>query len=400
MKKLFRIGSGLFVYSIIPILTWIVLSHILGDNRIANVFSITYAIQYIQQILKCHFGSGANIRKEKEKNSNSVWNSIFWGTIFTSIIFAILLIFVDNYIIFMGQEVEFYRNYIIYGISLLFLQTLFSLIMEKLYFEDKEKLATIHLTAFNLTSFVVFILSVLIFPNTLIALLITIGVLLIYVICLYVWQFEKFKINFSFFKNFKYESANIVSSTFLLITYLFGYKIAFSAGPEYLLALNIICMCTDTQWDMLNAVSIVAKVDISKNRYEYKKSLKNAYIYTCVVVATSISMSLIVSIINDVVLHIALIYLVFQVINMLLYPYITILSTYTQLEYSATLNTIINLTTKGLRTLLSVFVISPFCTEIGQITATVIAFVVFAIIRATKYKIEDKQLIVKRKNKI
>ncbi len=67
MKRLFRIGSGLFIYSIIPILSWIVLSYVLGDNRISNVFSITYALQFVWAILKHQFGSGANIRKEKEK---------------------------------------------------------------------------------------------------------------------------------------------------------------------------------------------------------------------------------------------------------------------------------------------------------------------------------------------
>ncbi len=262
MKKLFRIGSGLFIYSIIPILSWIVLSFCLGDSRISNVFSITYAMQFVWTILKCLFGSGANIRKEKENNSNSVWNSIFWGTIFSALIFAIPLIFVDKYIAFFGQDIEFYRIYVIYGIALLFLQTLFSFIIEKLYFEDKEKIANIHLFAFNLITFSVLILFSLIIPNTLVALLLTLSVSLIYVICLYVWQFEKFKIDFTFFKNLKYESANIVSSIFMLIIYLFGFKIAFSAGEEYLVALNIIGLSTDTQWDMLGAISTVAKVDI------------------------------------------------------------------------------------------------------------------------------------------
>ena len=114
MKRLFRIGSGLFIYSIIPILSWIVLSYILGDNRIANVFSLTYAIQFVWLILRSFFGSGANVRKEKENNPNSVWNSIFWGTIFSILIFAIPLIFVDKYIAFFGQDVEFYRIYVIY----------------------------------------------------------------------------------------------------------------------------------------------------------------------------------------------------------------------------------------------------------------------------------------------
>ena len=167
MKRLFRIGSGLFIYSITPILSWIVLSYVLKDNRIANVFSFTYAIQFVWSILKCLFGSGANIRKEKEDNKNCVWNSIFWGTLFSLIIFSIPLILVDEYISFFGQDVSFYRIYVIYGIALLLLQTLLSFIIEKLYFEDKEKTANIHLFSFNLMQFIVLILSNLLISNTL-----------------------------------------------------------------------------------------------------------------------------------------------------------------------------------------------------------------------------------------
>ena len=224
--------------------------------------------------------------------------------------------------------------------------------------------------------------------------------LLIYIICLYVWQFEKFKIDFTFFKNFKYESANIVSSVFMLIIYLFGFKVAFSAGAEYLAALNIIGLCTDTQWDMLGAISTVAKVDISKNRYDYKKEVKNAYVYSSVVIASSIIMSIILSVVNKVVIEIAIVYLAFQVLDMLLHPYKSILSIYTQLEYSATLNTIISFTLKGLRTLLSVVILSPYCTEIGQLLQGALTFIIFAIIRIAKYKVDDNKLIVKNKNLI
>lgn len=153
MKRLFIIGSGLFIYSFIPILSWIVLSDVCGDSRIANTFSIIYVIQFFWSILKSFFGSGANIRKEKEHDENAVSNGIFWGTIFSTIIFSCLLIFVDDYILFFGQDVNFYRNYVIYGILLLYLQTLFSILLEKLYYEDNEKIANIHLFLFNLLNF-------------------------------------------------------------------------------------------------------------------------------------------------------------------------------------------------------------------------------------------------------
>lgn len=106
-------------------------------------------------------------------------------------------------------------------------------------------------------------------------------------------------------------------------------------------------------------------------------------------------MALILSLVNDIVLHIALVYLTFQVLDMLLHPYKSILSIYTQFEYSATLNTIISFTLKGLRTLLSVVILSPYCTEIGQLLQGALAFIIFAIIRIAKYKVHNKKLVVK-----
>ena len=279
----------------------------------------------------------------------------------------------------------------------MFLQTLFSFIIEKLYFEDNEKIANIHLFAFNLTTFLVLILSNLLISNTLVALLLTLGVLLIYIICLYVWQFEKFKIDFSFFKNFKYESANIISNFFMLIIYLFGFRIVFSAGEEYLVALNFVCLCTDTQWDMLDAISIATKIDISKGRFEYRRLVKNAYFYTLIVVLSSVIMTFSLFNFYNAKFIIVIQILIFQVIDMLFAPYHRVLSKFIQIEYSPALMTILSLVLKIVRTILSVVIISPYCTEIGQIVQGGLMFVSLLLIRFTKFRFEDNKLIIKQK---
>ena len=55
MKKIFRIGLGLFIYSIIPIVSWIFLGLILNDSKITNVFTITYPLQFVWSILTFFF---------------------------------------------------------------------------------------------------------------------------------------------------------------------------------------------------------------------------------------------------------------------------------------------------------------------------------------------------------
>ncbi len=400
MKRLFRLGLGAFICSIIPILSWIVLSYIVGDNRVSNVFSIIYAVQFVGLILRGFFGSGANIRKEREKDKNAVWNGILWGVIFSSLIFLCLLIFVDKYIIFFGQDVEFYRNYVIYGILLIFLQTLLSLIIEKLYFEDKEKLANIHLFGFNFVGFVVLILSAMIIKNILIALILTLCFLLVYILALFVWQFEKFKVDFKFYKNFRYESANVVASIFMMIIYLFGYKMVFNFGVEYLVAINLITLCTDTQWDMQEAIRTVARVDIAKGRYNIKKELKNSYVYTASLVMLSTIMFLVLFPSRGVRLGVCLIYLAIQFVDMFLYAFEMIMATFTQLEHSARLNTFIKIVLLGIRTIISIFVISPYSTEIAQLVQCVLGFIIFLIIRLLKYKVDGNSLIVKINTKV
>lgn len=395
MKRLFRIGSGLFIYSLIPILSWIVLSYTLGDSRISNVYSLTYAMQFVWMILKSFFASSANIRKHKEQQSNATWNGIFWGTIFSAIIFAIPLIFVDNYISFFGQDEELYRIYVIYAIVQLFIQTMFSFIIDKLFFEDKDKIANIHLFAFNILNFVLVVVLTLLIENTLLAFIITLAILFIYVLALYIWQFEKFKIDFSFFKNFKYESASIVSSIFMMLIYLFGFQNVFSTGEEYLIALNLVTLCTDAQWDCLGAISTVAKVDISKNRYNYKQELRNSYFFTLIVIASSLVMTFALFFLFNASLLLVLIFIAFQVFDFLTTPISDILAVFTQLEYSPVLNTIISLSTKAVRVLLSVVIMSPFCTDIGQVVEAVLLLGTLLIIRFTKYKVSEGKLLVK-----
>ena len=386
MKRLFRIGSGLFIYSLVPILSWLALSYILGNSDIANTFSIVYCMQFVWAVFVSFFAIGANIRKEKTKAPNAVEGSMFWGIIFATIVFAIPLIFVNGYISFFGQNAEFYKVYVIYGILLLFLQTLLSFVVQKLYFEDREKTANLHLIIFNVINFAVLSIVALIFKNAVVSTVSTLVVLAAYVVVIYCCYVKKFKIDLKFYKNMKYQSAGIVNAVFMFIIYLVGYKIAFSAGAEYLMAINIVAMSTDTEWDVLGAIETVANVDISKGRYNYKKEVKNAYIFTFIMIAIAAGCCILLAHLNHVAITLALAFLAFQVADMLLDPLLTIWTTYCQIDYSATVATASSITAKVLRTLLSVLIISPFCTDIGQVAESVLLIVILLIVRFKKFK--------------
>ena len=396
LKRIFKMGSALLIYSIVPILSWIVLSLIYKDSRIENVFSITYPMQFAWSVAVALFGTAANIRANKEQNENHIYSSAFWGIIFSAIVFVVPTIFADNYIAFFGQEPEIYKDYVIYAFVLTILQVIFSLVVEKLYFEDKEKQANLHLFIFNLTNFAVLVISNLIFMNFVISMIITLSVLFVYVAVLCILNFKKFKIDFSFCGNFKYESANIVSYIMMFLIYFFGLKNAFCAWPEYVLALTTVSLCNDAFWDSMGAISKIAKIDLSKKRYNYKQEIKNASIYTAILIAISCASTIGLTFLNGAKLPIVIVYLSFQVFDMACDPFRQIMSTYTQLEYSPRLNTIINFIYKGIRVCLSVFIISPYCTEIGQVSQGLLLLISYIVIRAVKYKVVDGKLCTKK----
>lgn len=399
MKRLFYIGSGKFVFSLFPVLSWFILSLILQDANALNVFSLTYSIQFISSFLKSLFSTGANVRANKKKDPNAVWNGIFWGTIFSVAVFAILLIFVDKYIEFFGLNVSTYRDYAIYGIGFYFLQTTFSFIIEKLYFEDKEKMANVHQIVFNVVNICLVSVLALCLVNKLLAFIITLSVLTVYVVVLYVWQFKKFKIDFSFVKNIKYDTLDLISSVFMCLIYFFGLRTVFSAGEEYLVAINIVTLATDPQWDCLDAIATVVKVDLSKNRYQYKKELKNAYLFCLIVVLSSVVMSFSLALAYGASLVLVTIYLSFQIVDMLSHPYQKILGVYTQIEYSPIIPVAIDISAKVVRTFIATIIISPFCTDIAQVVDCVILMSI-CFVRIFKFKVVDGKLVLKRKNNI
>ncbi len=398
MKRLIRIGSGVFVNSIIPILIWVVLPLILHDDKISNTFSITYSIAFLFMVFKSIFASGANIKKEKEGDKNAVLNGMFWGIVISVAFSLFFLLKIDNFIGFFGEDVVFYRPFVIYGFLFNLLQYLISLVSEKLYFEDKEKLANKHLFAFNALSITILVIFTLLIENIMLAMLLSIVIPAIYVAALFVWQFEKFNIKFNFLSTIKYESANIFSTILMFIIYFFGLKTVVVSAPEYLAAFNFASICSDAQWDMYAAVEVAAKVDICKGRFDYKQQMKQGYLYTLFLMATSIVMAAVVLCFQSLVVWLAIVYLAFQILDMPLYASRLIQSTYIQLEHSATLNTSILLATKVLRTLLSVVILSPYCLEIAQISVGVVNFVIYFGLIYALYKVENGKLV--RKNKL
>lgn len=397
MKRLLRVSFDSAFFSFIPILSWFVLG-ILVDKNLINVFTITYPIQFICALLKCIFGVAPNIGKEKENDSNAVMSGIVIGSIIGLIVFGIFVINIDSYLQFMNADPMIYRTFTLYSIISLYIQLIFGLIIQKLYFEDRNKDANKYTISFNLLNFIVLTLSSILFENQYYILITTISAILIYVIFMLFKESEKFNFSFKIFKYIKYDSVDICNNILFFIIFILGLSNANSFGAEYMLALNFVALITDTQWDAFDAISTVAKIDISKNKFNYIEHRKNAYKLLLLLMITSLIMFSIMHSFYNLNLLLVGIYFLFELVNFIIYPSYRIKTCFLQLEYSSVKTTINKFIASFGRTLISLLK-TPFCTGIGQCTSSIYQFISINIIFKRNFVIvNDGTIKLKKEN--
>lgn len=394
MKRLLRISFNLAIFSFIPILSWFALGLIV-DKNLTNVFTLTYPIQFIWAMMKSIFGTGANISKEKDKNENAVLSGMTLGIIIGFVIFGFIVLNIDKYINFMNMEVSIYKEFAIYSVIQLYIQLIFSFVLEKLYFENKNKLANKYCITLNFLNFIVLVISSLIFKEKMSIVITTLLVISIYVFIVTINQYKKFRFNCNILNFIKYDSVEIFNSFAFFLIFLFGLSNALEYGYKYMIALNFIALITDTQWDSFSAISTVAKIDISQNKFNYKEHIKNAYRLLWIFITTVILMLITLYRLYELDLIITLIFLSFELVNFIIYPIYNIKTCYLQLEYSAVKTTTNKITSNILRMMISLLK-TPYCTGIGQVCSSIYQFITINIMFYKSFGINEYGNVIKK----
>lgn len=394
MKRLLRISFDLSLLSFIPIISWFLLGIIIDKNLI-NIFTLTYPLQFIYYIIKSIFSTGANISKEKDKNQDSVMSGLLIGFIVSIIIFTIILLNVDNYIKFMNMSTQIYKNFTIYSILQLFISLEFAMIQNKLYYEEKNKLANKYSLIFNLLNFILLIGTSLITKNQMTIITMTLIPLVLFTIYVYTRNSNKFKLNINILKCIKYDSVELFNNIAFFLIFLFGLSNALEYGEIYATALTFISLITDTQWDTADAIVVASNIDISKRKFNYKEHIKNAYKLLVILFGTSLIMFSILYSFYDLNFKITMVYFSFEIINFLLYPIYRIKTCYLQLEYSAIKTTSNKMIASILRMSMS-FLKTPYCTGIGQVCSSIYQFVTVSLMFRNNFKIDKKGYVIKK----
>ena len=394
MKRLLRISFDLSLLSFIPIISWFLLGIII-DKSLINIFTLTYPLQFIYYIIKSIFSTGANISKEKDKNENVVMSGLVLGTIISIIIFTIILLNVDNYINFMNMDINTYKNFTIYSILQLFISLEFAMMQDKLYYEEKNKLANKNSVIFNLINFVLLIGTSLITKNQIIIISTTLIPLLLFTIYIYIKNSNKFKLNINLLKCIKYDSVELFNNIAFFLIFLFGLSNALEYGESYATALTFVALITDTQWDTFDAIKEAATIDISKGKFNYKEHRNNAYKLLSILFGSSLVMFGILYSFYDLNFKITMIYFSFEIVNFLVYSIYRIKTCFLQLEYSALKTTSNKILALILRMSISLLK-TPYCTGIGQVCSSLYQFITVSIIFKLNFNVDKTGKVLKK----
>lgn len=394
MKRLLRISLDLSLLSFIPIVIWFLLG-IIVDKNLINIFTLTYPLQFIYYILKSIFSTGANISKEKDKNDNAVMSGLLIGTIVSIIIFSIILINIDGYITFMNMDISTYKIFTIYSVLILFIDLEFAMLLDKLYYEEKNKLANKYSLIFNISNFLLIVGVSLITKNQIVIITSTLIPLALFTIYVYLKNINKFKIKLNILKCIKYDSVELFSNISFFLIFLFGLSNALEFGEKYALALTFVALITDTQWDTTDAMVTAATIDISKNNFNYKEHIRNGYKLLGILFGTSLFMFVLLYGFYDLDFKITMIYFSFEIVNFLIYPIYRIKTCYLQLEWSAFKTTSNKIVASMLRMFMSLLK-TPFCTGIGQVCSSVYQFITVSFFFKKNYKVDSKGIISRR----
>lgn len=391
MKRLLKISFDSLFFSLMPILQWFLLG-LLIDKNLINVFSITYPLQFMYSLIKSIFGVAPNIQAEKESNKNSVMSGLVLGIFFTFLIFGLFAINVDNFIRFMNMDVQIYHNFCLFSIAQLGLHGIFAIMIEKLYYEEKNTTANVHTILFNTISIISLVIFSLITKNQMIIISGVLLIILTYLIIMFILEFNEFKMDFRVFRSIKYDSVDALDSVLFFFIYFFGLSNASTYGVEYLAALNFVALITDCQWDSFAAINEAAKIDLAKNKYDNRKSLKNAYCLLFILYSAIFLMFIIMYNGYELNLGLVAIYLSVEIFDLAIYPIYSLKTCYLNLEYSSVKMTTNMFIASGIRVAVS-FLPMPFCTSLGQLVSSIYQLITTNIYmkKFKKIKCEEKE---------
>lgn len=214
----------------------------------------------------------------------------------------------------------------------------------------------------------------------------------LFVICFFIYNSKISFKDFNIYQFIKYDSTSAFSHLLFLITYFIGLSNSFSFGEEYVLALSFFTIITDVQWDISYNVGTIAKIDISQGYFNYKTHRKNALLLSLILNISIILLFFILYPFYTPNIYIVLIFTIPTLIDLFVVPFYELKKIYLHINYSPLKVTVIVQIANVLRTLCS-FLLTPYCTLIGQEVTIYLQLIIINTLFFKKYKIVGDEII-------
>lgn len=247
------------------------------------------------------------------------------------------------------------------------------MIIQKLYYEGKNKESNKINLIFNITNFILILLLTSFLKDS-IAIFLALFIDSIIVVIIFLRNYQRTKFCFMIKQNIQFTSFKILQNIAMFLIYGIGFGNSFSYGEKYATAINFESLTTDAQWDMLDSVDTASKIDLSENKFNYKESLKNAYKLLAILISSTIIMNFVLYWYFKPDLTILIIILGVQIIDMLVDPLKVFRWSYMQINDNKAKHNIFYVLSRGIRLLCS-FIPSAFCTYIGQVFSMIYLYV-------------------------
>lgn len=378
----------MLLISALPLLTWILLG-IIVKSEIANVFSLTYPLQFIYVLLILVFAVGANITARKIRDKNVVGTNLVVGTVVIGGVTALICLMIDGYLEWMGVEAETYHDFSIYCIIRCFLTSVIQMISQKLYYDNEIKRTNTMNIIYGLVDFMMIVgLSAVV--DNVFAIVVTLLTDATIVMIFFGMYYEKGKFSLRLWDNVKNTSFEILDNLGMLFSYGLGLANSFSYGKEFLNAINFETLVTDAQWDMLNeSVGTVAKVDITERKLNYKKLRNEAWGLVGIFAGTTLIMTIVLYWYYRPELWILVVLLVVQFVDMIVCVMNDLRLGYMQIRDNRIMHNGMILLTRGVR-IACALIPTGFCVYIGQLVSTFLKYV-YARWVCRKFKVFRKE---------
>lgn len=290
MNKLIKLGASVCFQSVAPIIIFALLGVILGDNRYANGFMITYPFQFVMSLLFmiCFKSQLKSCINNKDESFSQAYGGLCMLVFAYTLLISFAYMFSEEILRLLGFDV-WYVFLFRFSLLIMALDWIFYAAVFIFQYKGKNNKAVAYSVVYCAGKVsVVMLCGVLSLKGWIVFFSVSVYAALVVIISI-VSNFRIRGIKYSLLDGIKYSVYNLPSDVCMFFVYVFGINSMSSNSIMVAESYNLMSMCSDTQWDMLgDSIDTYGTLAVSEDRF--KGVFKPCVLYSVLLFMTSLIM--------------------------------------------------------------------------------------------------------------